>query len=231
VTHAAENGVLRELRRPYWTSYSMDSEIPDAVGLPPSQRYISPDELMFDCMDFTVPDVAPVASVVMDDAKCPDFTEHDANHSGVHDACESPAGLACVADADCNDCRFCNGEEACVSGVCAPGTPPCSSEDICDDVADVCLPPPPCPTESTCSGCQPGAIGCAPAGSSTDEDLGFDRCVRPDGPPFSCSSGASVHLVTTQCTRCPCCKGKKPSCVCPEACGPKRELVCGPEEY
>jgi hypothetical protein len=50
----------------------------------------------------------------------------------------------CVVDADCDDGLHCNGTEACLSGACSPGTPPCDdgvacTVDACDEVADACL--------------------------------------------------------------------------------------------
>lgn len=38
----------------------------------------------------------------------------------------------------CEDDRFCNGEETCVSGVCDAGEPPCEEEETCDEQARSC---------------------------------------------------------------------------------------------
>jgi hypothetical protein len=53
----------------------------------------------------------------------------------------------CLADADCDDELFCNGEEKCVDNVCRPGEPVicnddglfCSGEEVCDETKDACV--------------------------------------------------------------------------------------------
>jgi hypothetical protein len=47
----------------------------------------------------------------------------------------------CLADADCNDELFCNGEEICVDEVCQPGTDPCRGGEECDEENDECKQP------------------------------------------------------------------------------------------
>jgi len=48
-----------------------------------------------------------------------------------------PPGADCVYDADCDDARFCNGAETCVSGACQLGTDPCPGG-TCDEALDTC---------------------------------------------------------------------------------------------
>jgi len=56
---------------------------------------------------------------------------------------------ACTDDADCDDGLFCNGEEACMSGVCAAGSPPCTDDTpVCDETNDRCVE---CLNNSDCS--------------------------------------------------------------------------------
>ena len=48
--------------------------------------------------------------------------------------------MGCSDDDDCDDGLFCNGEEACMSGVCAAGTPPCTGDTpACDEAGDYVL--------------------------------------------------------------------------------------------
>jgi len=61
---------------------------------------------------------------------------------------------ACRTDADCNDGRYCNGEETCgAGGVCQIGEPPCPPED-CDESDDSC------PEDDADSGGDGGADPC-----------------------------------------------------------------------
>ncbi len=50
-------------------------------------------------------------------------------------------------DSLCNDGLYCNGEETCVNGECAPGTPPCPDGVPCDEENDLCLT---CPEYNDC---------------------------------------------------------------------------------
>jgi hypothetical protein len=53
----------------------------------------------------------------------------------------------CTADAACDDGLFCDGAETCDDwGYCQAGTDPCSPDEICDEVDDVCEPIPYCAT-------------------------------------------------------------------------------------
>ncbi len=46
----------------------------------------------------------------------------------------------CDEHADCDDGKFCNGEERCLGAACAAGTNPCANNEICNEAADACLP-------------------------------------------------------------------------------------------
>ena len=48
-------------------------------------------------------------------------------------------GSPCIADADCDDDLFCNGEEICLAGFCVEGAPPCAAEDTCSNQSDTCI--------------------------------------------------------------------------------------------
>lgn len=53
------------------------------------------------------------------------------------DSGDAEVGKACVASADCDDGKWCNGPEQCVAGACAPAVEgPCTSHTAC--VIDVC---------------------------------------------------------------------------------------------
>jgi hypothetical protein len=45
----------------------------------------------------------------------------------------------CETDFDCDDSRFCNGDEICLDGECAVGEASCSSEQICSEVQEECV--------------------------------------------------------------------------------------------
>ena len=72
-----------------------------------------------------------------DDDVC---TENDTCNAGV--CAGTLAGDCCYSDADCNDAMFCNGQETCDGELCQPGTAPCLSSEVCDEVRDICIPEP-----------------------------------------------------------------------------------------
>ncbi len=48
--------------------------------------------------------------------------------------------VACLQAADCDDGLFCNGVEVCdAGGRCAPGSPPCTTSEVCDEAGGLCL--------------------------------------------------------------------------------------------
>lgn len=51
----------------------------------------------------------------------------------VEDRCDQ-----CMADNDCDDGRFCNGQERCLAGACVSGPLPCP-DDLCDEFGDGCV--------------------------------------------------------------------------------------------
>lgn len=51
-------------------------------------------------------------------------------------ALDGGVGAPCESASDCDNAVFCDGDEACVDGVCEPGTPPC--ELGCDETTDAC---------------------------------------------------------------------------------------------
>ncbi len=70
----------------------------------------------------------------------------DANLCTVDDDCSGgtcagdiiPDCQSCVSDGDCDDGRFCNGPETCVSLSCVPGDRPCKVGQPCDELNDTC---------------------------------------------------------------------------------------------
>lgn len=54
--------------------------------------------------------------------------------------CGQPVGAAaqCTADIDCDDGRFCNGGESCLSGQCVDAAPACGLQ-ACDESLDLCV--------------------------------------------------------------------------------------------
>ena len=46
----------------------------------------------------------------------------------------------CREDSDCDDGKFCNGREQCVSGRCKQGSNPCSDNEACYERGDACIP-------------------------------------------------------------------------------------------
>ncbi len=54
------------------------------------------------------------------------------------DAMPTPDAGGCANDDACSDGLYCNGEERCESGVCEPGTSPCTGDEVCDEGNDRC---------------------------------------------------------------------------------------------
>ena len=81
--------------------------------------------------------------------------------AGVCDVAESCTGSTAdcptdgfVADGTtCDDTAFCNGVQACASGVCGGGTSPCGLSESCDEVTDACF----------IGSCPPVAVACRAA--------------------------------------------------------------------
>ena len=82
----------------------------------------------------------------------------------------------------CDDGAFCNGDESCVSGVCADGPDPCIDEAHCDEDADECLE---CVLPIECED-----------GDACTIDLCIDNvCEFPDGtPPGTCCNSETGDL-------------------------------------
>jgi len=69
--------------------------------------------------------------------------------------------------ASCSDGLFCNGEERCVSGVCLPGSPPCTGIEVCSETSRSCQMPPQCATDADCDD----------ANACTDETCDHGSCI------------------------------------------------------
>ncbi len=98
----------------------------------------------------------------------------------------------CRTDAECDDGRWCNGQERCVSGQCAAGSPVnCSdgnacTDDVCDETLDRCTNP--------CGAAGPGSFCCGDAACSQDAVCN-DECVDLDGDGYgSPASGSCAYL-------------------------------------
>ena len=101
-----------------------------------------------------------------------------------------PGGFCfpCISHADCNDGLFCNGDETCVGGTCQPGTDQCTTGQVCDERADVCI--------AACVDDQ----DCADTNSCTTDscDLDSGYCQNdplPDGT--ACEDGVYCNGVET----------------------------------
>lgn len=130
---------------------------------------------------------------------------------GTRIAAAATLGTACNTDADCDDGRFCNGEEVCRDGACAPGTPPALSDeiactlDVCDEASRTVQHLPMhslCSDDTFCNGtelCSPsdGCIAGAPLPEGPDGLGCFDyacvedeqtlyRSALPDADPLVC---------------------------------------------
>ncbi len=137
---------------------------------------------------------------------------------------------ACTMDADCDDGVFCNGFEACDTGVCVRG-PACDDDnpctnDICVEATLTCQNEPiagalPCDDGIFCNGtesCQAGSCvsddpPCADANSCTtdtcDEDANVcANALRPDGS--SCDDGLFCNGIETGCSAGVCASGALP---------------------
>ena len=103
----------------------------------------------------------------------------------------------CAVDADCNDGRWCTGQETCVNTACVPGMPPCDDANICtsdpcNEANELCLtkgcvatsPADPCCNEPICEGnpfCESDAI-LKPENVWTPSDEPFKQPVCLDNP-------------------------------------------------
>ncbi len=52
---------------------------------------------------------------------------------------EGSLALPCMADSDCDDGKFCTGEEKCLQGICTPGEFPCTPLLMCDELIGGCV--------------------------------------------------------------------------------------------
>ncbi len=77
------------------------------------------------------------------------------------DVCTVPE---CGSDADCDDERFCNGQERCTDCICESGNAPCVQDEICNEDVDECEAP---PLQLTCSIEPNGPRGGSAVGGST----------------------------------------------------------------
>lgn len=93
----------------------------------------------------------------------------------VSEACASAAHCgasgcaACLADGDCDDGSFCNGQEVCSapSGTCVAGAAPCPSGQACSEASGACaqcFTTPDCPAGQTCLG--GSCVGASPDGGT-----------------------------------------------------------------
>ncbi len=102
------------------------------------------------------------------------------------------SAVTCGSDADCDDSQFCNGVERCAPGTsgadvhgCAPGTPPCTGGQVCDEGSSSCI--------DTCDSDGDGVASIACGGSDCDDT---DAAVHPgaaetcDGRDDDCNGTA-----------------------------------------
>ena len=138
----------------------------------------------------------------------------------------------CIVDADCDDGVFCNGAEACVSGVCTPGTPPACSDgnvctiDFCNTMTDECEHTPLddicdnglyCDGVETCDptdGCQAGTPPNCDDGVGCTVDTCNESTNSCDNTPDDsiCNDGAHCNGVETCDPTNDCQAGTAPNC-------------------
>jgi polyhydroxybutyrate depolymerase len=98
----------------------------------------------------------------------PDQADADGDCAG--DACE------CMAAADCDDGKFCNGSEACTDGACVAGAAACPADQACDETGKQC-----------------GASGAVPASSA---GAGGAAATQPSAAGSAAAAGSSAPAVT-----------------------------------
>jgi hypothetical protein len=104
--------------------------------------------------------------------------------------------VECLADVDCGDSVFCNGQETCRDGVCLPGEGPCAVELVCDEVSNVCATP--CTNDAECVGGQicdePNALCASPCtnNAACDDGLYCNGTEVCDSMATLCRAGTAV---------------------------------------
>ncbi len=97
----------------------------------------------------------------------------------------------CSADIECADSLHCNGQETCVEGACAAGSPPCSAEEFCNEDAqrcDECLGNEDCPEGYECN---TGVGECVPVIADDPPSLGDGPHIAAGWWPLLSTSHAS----------------------------------------
>ncbi len=132
---------------------------------------------------------SPTASKTAVSGGCTFDIECDDGNPCTADTCDLEPGQGCCsgtcvnsalpdgATGDCEDGIYCNGAEACQSGVCTAGAPvSCTASEVCNESQDACQPmcssPADCDDGLACNGnetcnngtgvCEPGAGQCGP---------------------------------------------------------------------
>ncbi len=97
-----------------------------------------------------------------------------------------PVAPECRIDADCDDGLFCNGQEACVTGICQTGTNPCLDAPHCEEGADTCRE---CTADAECDVGDPCIV---------------DACVDGEcaNVPVECPGEAFCYSETGDCIGC-----------------------------
>ncbi len=123
---------------------------------------------------------------------------------------------ACRRDADCDNGRWCDGQEVCRSGQCVAGTPPCvATTGRCDETHDVCVD---CTLDAQCDdgdwcngeevcrsgSCVPGTPPCPDSAGHRLCDAAGRRCIdcRSDGDcddGLFCNGSERCDVATGQC--------------------------------
>lgn len=107
-------------------------------------------------------------------------------------AADTTPPVACEADGDCDDGRFCNGVEACGAGRCAAGSAPCGAGESCDEA------------EARCDAVGPGGDGLPvgiPAPSfSCEHDGSLEATIYVDGGDAACDDAGPGSASTPLCS-------------------------------
>jgi Rax2 C-terminal beta propeller domain len=109
-------------------------------------------------------------------------TSSDDDGNGVPDECDP-----CFVNDDCDDGVSCNGVETCdATSACQPGTPPCGSDEFCNEANDACVSFVDCNENGIHDSCD---INCAFAGGACDvSGCGDSSDDDTNGTPDECQS-------------------------------------------
>lgn len=102
----------------------------------------------------------------------------------------------CVADADCRDGEFCNGQETCSAhGACVPGETPCEAGEDCNENADRCERP--CVADADCTDGDPCTDDYCADGICQHDEIEACRPLPPCTTDADCNDGTFCNGAET----------------------------------